>query len=73
MTITNAPAVRAVLKPDDFPMQQWVECVRCLEPSRDESSVAEWADRHRQLHPDHDRFRIVSQTRWRLTPSTRTP
>jgi hypothetical protein len=62
-----------VLRPAGIPVQQWVECERCKDASRDESSVHAWANHHMQLHPGHERFRIVNQTYWRLEPSRLPP
>lgn len=61
-------ARRMTLKSSGIPVKQWVECAHCLEPSKDESDVNEWAERHGALHPGHVRFRTVSQAYWQLEP-----
>ena len=70
---TDSPTVPMTLKPRDIPIRQWVECASCLESSKDESSVQEWAGEHQRVNPHHDNFRTVSQAYWRLVPTQRTP
>lgn len=67
----TSQAPRPVLKSTEVPIRQWIECERCLASSRDESSTQEWAADHLAERPTHNRFRIVSQTYWRLEPSDR--
>jgi hypothetical protein len=66
--MTSSPTSRMTLKPSGLPVNQFIECVRCVENSTDDSSVQEWAEEHNRLHPDHVFFRTVSTSSWRLVP-----
>ncbi|WP_455568364.1 DUF7848 domain-containing protein [Streptomyces hawaiiensis] len=57
-----------VLQSTGLPVNQYVECVRCLDASHDDSSVQEWTERHHRERPGHDTFRTVSTASWRLAP-----
>lgn len=62
------PPLTMVLKPTGIRVNQFIECVRCLEASRDDSSVQEWATKHLDERSGHDTFRTVSTASWRLAP-----
>lgn len=62
------PTPSATLKPTGLPVQQFIECVRCLDASLDDSSVQEWAEEHHSRKPGHDTFRTVNTASWRLVP-----
>lgn len=66
------PPLTMVLKPTGLPVNQFVECVRCLENSTDDSSVQAWAEKHLSDHPGHEFFRTVSTASWRLEPRENT-
>jgi hypothetical protein len=57
-----------VLKPTGLPVNQYIECTRCLEASRDDSDVTGWAEGHQAKRPGHDSFRTVNTASWRLVP-----
>ncbi|WP_405620355.1 hypothetical protein [Streptomyces sp. NBC_00076] len=61
------------LKPSGIPVNQFIECARCLAHSADDSSAQEWAEGHHTERPGHDTFRTVSTSSWRLTPKRSTP
>jgi hypothetical protein len=67
--MATSSAVRLkVLKPSGLPVNQYVECARCLEHSADDSDVTRWAEEHESKRPGHDTFRTVSISSWRLEP-----
>jgi hypothetical protein len=72
MTVTHPP-LTMMLKSAGIPVQQFVECVRCLEASKDESGVQEWVEGHHSERPGHDTFRTVSTASWCLVPKENTP
>jgi hypothetical protein len=67
--MTASSLTRAMtLKPSGLPVNQYIECARCLEPSKDDSDVTAWAEAHHRKRPGHDTFRTVSTASWRLVP-----
>lgn len=62
----KSSALPYALKPSGLPVQQFIECTRCLDASGDESSVVEWATEHMEMRPGHDMFRTVNTASWRL-------
>ena len=67
---THAPTSAMTLKSAGLPVRQYIECVRCLDASMDDSSVEEWAESHYSAKPGHDTFRTVNTAAWRLVPRT---
>ncbi|WP_456294197.1 DUF7848 domain-containing protein [Streptomyces chartreusis] len=61
-----------VLKSTGLPVNQFVECTRCLEASHDDSSVQEWAELHAKEQQGHTLFRTVSTASWFLVPRRNT-
>ncbi|MBW8735929.1 MAG: hypothetical protein JF621_01930 [Streptomyces turgidiscabies] len=73
MTVEPFPDLFAHLKVEALPSRRWVECASCIEnKSLDNGNTdpQEWAVGHLLLHPDHARYRIVSQVGFRLDPTT---
>ena len=71
----NTPSLarKSVLKPTGLAVNQFIVCVRCLEPSKDDSDVTAWAEEHNEKRPGHDTFRTVSTSSWRLVPKQARP
>ncbi|GAA2284120.1 hypothetical protein GCM10010234_23140 [Streptomyces hawaiiensis] len=66
----NTPSLARSMKlePEGPAVRQWIECASCLDADRGEGDVTTWATDHQSLHPNHTRFRTVSQAYFRLAP-----
>ncbi|MET9409697.1 hypothetical protein ABZX90_28600 [Streptomyces sp. NPDC002935] len=64
------PALTPRISVDDLPARRWVECASCIEfQAIEHTTEAEvWAVEHLRHNSHHDRFRIVRQIGWKLTP-----
>ncbi|MDQ0934940.1 DUF7848 domain-containing protein [Streptomyces turgidiscabies] len=72
MTTEPFPRLWSFAETSALPSRRWVECVNCIENvALDDGSTdpQEWAVRHTALHPDHVRYRVVSQVGFRLDPA----
>ncbi|MEY2241586.1 hypothetical protein AB8A21_01270 [Streptomyces sp. BF23-18] len=65
------PELTPRISVDDLPARRWVECASCIEfKDIEHTTEAEvWSVEHLRLNPRHDRFRILRQIGWKLTPT----
>jgi hypothetical protein len=71
MSATTLPSTMKLVA-SGLPVNQYIECTRCLENSTDDSDVTGWAEGHITKRPGHDIFRTVSSSSWRLVPRENT-
>lgn len=59
----------------DTPARRWVECCSCMEHlDIEETKDAEkWSADHFRVNPFHDRYRVVRQIGWKVTPGAVEP
>lgn len=69
MTTEPFPDLWSSLGISALPSRRWVECADCIESRSVDDGGTDpqaWAVGHVVLHPEHVRFRIVSQVGFRL-------
>lgn len=71
MTGHPFPEIQTRVELDAAPAARFVECVHCIDHKllTDESDPLEWADEHASKRPEHVRYRVVSQTNFRVVPT----